>query len=148
MTAPPAFLLDVNLLIALAWPSHIHHAPAHQWFDRHGCTAWATCPLTQLAFVRISANRKILPDAVSPREAVAVLQRIAAEPGHRFWSDDIAPVDAPGFRSVALVGHRQVTDAYLLALAEHHHGRLATFDRGVVDLLPGSRHGSLIELLG
>ncbi len=148
MTAPPVFLLDIDLLIVLAWPSHIHHALAHHWFDRHGHAAWATCPLAQLAFVRISTNRKILPDAVSPREAMAVLQRIAAQPGHRFWADDIAPVDAPGFRSVALVGHHQVTDADLLALAEHHRGRLATFDRGIADLLTGPRRDGLIERLG
>jgi uncharacterized protein len=33
-----------------------------------------------------------------------------------------------------VLGHRQVTDAYLAALARHHHGKLATFDKGLAAL--------------
>jgi len=78
-------------LIALAWPQHIHHAQAHVWFGKIGRKAWATCPMTQLGFVRISSNAKIIPAAVSPREAIAMLEKIIAIPGHGFWPDDLAP---------------------------------------------------------
>jgi toxin-antitoxin system PIN domain toxin len=128
-------LLDTNLLIALAWPQHVHHAQAHAWFGRIGREAWATCPLTQVAFIRISSNPKIIPDAVSPREALATLAKIVAVPGHQFWPDGASPTVATAFASLSLVGHRQVTDAYLLSLAQHHNGKLATFDRGVVELI-------------
>lgn len=128
-------LLDTNLLIALAWPHHIHHASAHTWFRRSGRDAWATCPLTELAFVRISSNPKIIADAVAPRDAVAALVSIIALPGHRFWADDVAPTSALTLTSLALVGHRQVTDAYLIALVQHHDGKLATLDRNIADLL-------------
>ena len=129
------YLLDTNLLIALAWPQHIHHAQAHAWFGATGNQAWATCPITQLGFVRISSNPKIISHAANPRQAVAMLERVLAVPGHEFWPDDIAPTTAVPFTSLALVGHRQVTDAYLLALAQHHGGKLATFDNGIPDLM-------------
>jgi uncharacterized protein len=130
-----AHLLDTSLLIALAWPQHVHHAKAHEWFQSVGNSGWATCPLTQAAFIRISSNPKIIADAVAPRAALQVLQKIVALAGHRFWADDIAPTEAKTFTSAALVGHRQVTDAYLVALVQHRKGKLATFDRGVPELL-------------
>jgi toxin-antitoxin system PIN domain toxin len=143
-----AHLLDTNLLIALAWPQHVHHAQAHEWFAKAARQAWSTCAITQLGFIRVSSNPKIIRDAVSPREALAVLKQIIAVPGHRFWPDQIAPADAAVLSSLSLVGHRQVTDAYLLALAQHHGGRLATFDKGVAELIQShkerSRHVTLI----
>lgn len=137
-------LLDINLLIALAWPHHIHHAAAHSWFDKSGHNSWATCPITQLGFVRISSNPKIIPQAVSPREAMEMLRRITALPGHVFWPDEITPSEAAVFNSTALVGHRQLTDAYLVALAQHHHGTLATIDGGPEQLIVGQKERSLL----
>lgn len=141
-------LLDVNVLVALAWPQHVHHESAHAWFGRRGRQPWATSPLTQLAFVRVSSNAKIIQDAVSPREAMGLLRKLTALPGHRFWADDADPTGQTVFDSVALVGHRQVTDAYLLALCAARSGRLATFDHGVQELLPdaAARH-AFVELL-
>lgn len=128
-------LLDVNVLIALTWPTHVHHAAARRWFDRHSADGWATCPITQLGFVRLSSNPGIIRDAVAPREAVAMLARLVALPGHRFWPDEI-PVAATGpFAALAFVGHRQATDAYLLALAQRQQGRLVTLDHGIAELI-------------
>ena len=142
-------LLDVNLLVALAWPQHVHHESAHAWFKRRGRQSWATCPLTQLGFVRLSSNSRIVPDAVSPREAMALLREITALRGHRFWPDDAVPTAQSIFDRVALVGHRQVTDAYLLALCVARNGRLATFDRGVQELLAdAAARDTFVELLG
>jgi len=133
-------LLDTNVLIALAWPQHIHHAPAHRWFANNRRQAWATCPITQLGFIRISSNPQIIREAVTPREALALLNQIIALPGHQFWSDDLLPTAAAPLSSLALVGHRQVTDAYLLALAQHQKGRLATFDRGIAELISAPKN--------
>ena len=141
-------LLDVNVLVALAWPQHVHYESAHAWFKRRGRQPWATCPLTQLAFVRVSSNAKIVRDAVSPREAMGLLRKITTLPGHRFWADDAVPTAQGLFDSVALVGHRQVTDAYLLALCLARKGRLATFDRGIQELLAdAAARDTHIELL-
>ncbi len=127
-------LLDVNMLIALAWPSHVHHGLAQAWFASKASAGWATCPLTQCAFVRISSNPKIIPEAVTPKEALSLLGEIVSLKTHSFWPDDM-PVLAKQFPSDLLVGHRQVTDAYLLGLAIRHEGRLVTLDGGVSSLL-------------
>jgi toxin-antitoxin system PIN domain toxin len=130
-------LLDVNMLIALAWPSHVHHNVAQAWFSRNAANGWATCPLTQCAFVRISANRKIIPEAVTPQEALSLLRKIVGLKTHTFWKDDIGILHQQIPASL-LVGHRQITDAYLLGLAIHHGGQLVTLDGGVSDLLPSN----------
>ena len=129
-----ASLLDVNVLIALAWPQHVHHAAAHRWFDAKSRGAWATCAITQLAFVRISSNPKIIPEAVSPRSAHATLDELIALPGHAYWEALPAPSECAALRAVPVVGHRQVTDAYLIDVARHHAGRLVTFDKAILAL--------------
>ncbi len=142
------FLLDVNVLIALAWPNHVHHITAHAWFEKAGHQCWSTCPLTQLAFVRISSNPKIISDAVSPRAAVHSLEKITALPGHVFWPDDLPVIGLAGFGAAALAGHRQVTDAYLIELAKHHKGMVATLDASLSDLLPQTERAKYIAFLG
>lgn len=128
-------LLDVNMLIALAWPSHVHHAVAQTWFAKNSSVGWATCALTQCGFVRISSNPKIIPEAVTPADALGMLNEIVKLKNHMFWSDDISLLDS-SVPSSLLVGHRQITDAYLLGLAIRHRGRLVTLDAGVSSLLP------------
>lgn len=103
--------------------------------------------ITQLAFIRISSNPKIIPDAVSPREAHGMLKRIISVPGHEFWIDDVAPAEATIFASTAFVGHRQVTDAYLLALVQQCDGKLATFDGGVAELLPTRQRQRYVTII-
>lgn len=140
-------LLDVNMLIALAWPSHVHHRPAQTWFSRNYSSGWATCPLTQCAFVRLSSNPKIIPEAVTPKEAMALLDGVVSMKSHRFWRDDISLLNA-SVPSSLLLGHRQVTDAYLLGLAIHHRGCLVTLDAGLTALVPvGSPHHDAIHVV-
>ena len=127
-------LLDVNVLIALGWPSHVHHELAHQWFGAHSSAGWATCALTQCGFVRISSNPKIIPEAVTVQDALSVLRGFVASESHVFWPDDL-PLTASEFPSRLMMGHRQVTDAYLLGLAIRHGGQLVTLDRNVSALL-------------
>jgi uncharacterized protein len=146
--SPAPYLLDANVLIALAWPLHVHHAIAHNWFERVGQKSWASCPLTQLAFVRISSNPKIISAAVSPRAATEALAQMLKLTGHVFWPDDL-PVSGLGtFISNSLVGHRQVTDAYLIELAKRHKGKVATLDSGMSDLLPPSERVNLVAFIG
>jgi len=128
-------LLDLNVLIALSWPSHIHHEAAHQWFARESNYGWATCPITQMGLIRLSSNPKIFPDAVSPADAISLLNKIVELPEHQFWSDAISINESLIFQKSKLLGHRQITDAYLLSLAIHNNGRLITFDKGIRSLL-------------
>ena len=129
-------LPDVNVLVALAWPNHVHHDRAVAWFREHSARGWATCPATQTGFVRVSSNPRAIPDACMPQDAIALLQRYVALPGHHFWPDDIALADSPAIARDKLIGYRQITDAHLLALAIVRGGRLVTFDRGIVELVP------------
>ena len=129
-------LLDVNLLVALAWPNHVHHAAAHRWFSRSARRGWATCSIVELGFVRVSSNARAVPAAVSPQEAMALLQRITALSHHHFWPDDVRFAESPHVARSRVVGHQQVTDAHLVALAIRHGGCLATLDRGVRALVP------------
>ena len=128
------YLLDTNLLIALLWPSHERHDPALKWFTRHRAKGWATCPVTQAGFVRIVSNPAFSRDAVRPREAIQVLFANTAAKDHTFWPDDVPVAEAVAFAGVRLVGHQQVTDAYLLGLAIRRGGVLATLDQRIAEL--------------
>lgn len=134
-------LLDVNVLVAVAWDSHVHHERARAWLSAPD-RAWATAPLTESGFVRVSSNPKVLPAAISVEAARAVLTALRSVPGHRFLIDDvsIAAADVP-----PLAGHRQVSDAHLLVLARRHGTRLVTFDSGIV-ALAGGRDVELLSL--
>ncbi|MEE9395843.1 MAG: TA system VapC family ribonuclease toxin [Methylococcales bacterium] len=136
-------LLDLNVLIALAWPSHIHHLPAHQWFAQEQKNGWATCPITQSGFVRLSSNPKVLPEAVSPNEALQLLDQITRLSNHLFWQDSITLSEAIIFQQANIIGYRQVTDAYLLSLALHNKGHLTSFDKGIATLVPDSYRNAL-----
>jgi hypothetical protein len=143
-----AFLLDVNVLIALMWPAHESHAQVGEWFSRHARQGWATCPFTQAAFVRLVSNPAFSRDAVAPQEAIGLLSANLKHRYHRFWSDDISFGEAVELFQGRVVGHRQVSDAYLLGLAIHKKGRLATLDRAVMALLPpDSPHRQRVEII-
>ena len=143
-----AFLLDVNVLIALMWPAHESHAQVQDWFSRKSRQGWATCPFTQAAFVRIITNPAFSRDAVTPLEAVKLLGANLNHPSHRFWADEISFVQATQPFARRLAGHQQVTDAYLLGLVIHKRGILATMDRTVLDLLPEkSSRGDFLEVI-
>jgi toxin-antitoxin system PIN domain toxin len=136
-----AALLDVNLLVALAWPNHVHHQPALAWFQRHHAAGWATCPVTESGFVRVSSNTASVPEARTPREAILILRRIVAFPHHEFWEDD-ASFAASSIDEIPLVGYRQVTDTHLLMLALRRGGRLATLDGKIRSLVPRGQNAS------
>jgi hypothetical protein len=121
-------LLDGNVLFALVDEAHVHHAAALAWFAADG-GGFATCPITQGTLLRLAMHvaRR------SAGEAVAVLRTLTAHPRHHFWPDAL---DYHQVRWQGVLGHRQVTDAYLAALARHHGGRLASFDKGLVVLHP------------
>jgi hypothetical protein len=128
------YLLDTNLLIALLWPSHEKHDLAVKWFTRHRTKGWATCPITQAGFVRIVSNPAFSRDAVQPREAIHVLAANTAAKDHTFWPDEIPVAEAVAFAGIRLMGHQQVTDAYLLGLAIRRGGVLATLDERIAAL--------------
>lgn len=138
------FLLDANVLIALCWPTHGLHQGVERWFGVRGARGWATCPFTQSAFVRIVSNPAFSRDALAPANAVELLRENLEHPSHRFWPADIPITEAVHGMLPRLTGHQQITDAYLVALAIHNKGKLATLDRGILKWAPA---GS-VELIG
>lgn len=124
-------LLDVNALVALAWDSHVHHASIRHWFATNASAGWATCPLTESGFVRVSSNPVVLPSAIRVEDARGVLAALRAVGAHRFLIDDVSITDGD---VPVLVGHQQVSDAHLITLARRHRTRLVTFDGGALAL--------------
>lgn len=136
----------MNVLVALAWPNHVHHRQAVTWFVGIREDGWATCPITESGFVRVSSNARVLPEARTPTEARILLTALRTKGAHRFWEDDVSVVDDPYGVFAASVGHRQITDAHLLTLAIRRGGTLATFDRGVMAL--ATAHPAHLVLIG
>lgn len=136
-------LLDVNALVALAWDSHIHHARIRAWFAANAARGWATCPITESGFVRVSTNPKVLPSPIGINDARRVLASLRSVDGHRFLTDDVSIVDSD---VPSIVGHRQVTDAHLLTLARRNGVPLVTFD-AAIQVLANSRDVELLTTL-
>jgi toxin-antitoxin system PIN domain toxin len=126
-------LLDINVLLALAWPQHIHHNRVTRWMvvqKSKGEISVATCPITQLGFVRISMNLKGY--AADFQSATGLLDQLVKrkEFQHSFWEDNL-PLSSLGHRAQPDPGPSQLTDVYLAALAESRQGTFTTLDAGV-----------------
>jgi len=126
-----AALLDVNVLVALFDPDHVHHELAHDWFAGEGRKAWATCPITESGFVRVLASPAYGGTLSRVPDLIARLRRFCESGGHVFWGDTVSLRDEKLFDAAFAAGHRQLTDIYLLGVAHAHGGRLATFDRSI-----------------
>jgi len=131
------FLLDANILIALGDADHVHHDRAMRFFAQQAIAeGWATCPLTENAFLRILGHPNYVGGPGSPALARRSLVSIVSAPGHQFWPDSISLTDVRSFP--ALSNSKLLTDLYLLALAVHGGASLATLDRRIDPaLLPG-----------
>lgn len=126
-------LLDVNVLMAIAWPNHQFHKAAIEALGSN--RRWATCALTQLGFIRLSSNPAVVDAGRRPQQAAELLGRLISDPFHVYVDLLPAPASA-GWQDVfeKLLGHKQVTDAYLLRLAAANQAVLLTFDRRLESL--------------
>ena len=130
------YLVDVNVLIALADRNHTHHTSASLWIRTVGAQGWATCPMVECAVVRILSAGSI-PGNYPPDMAHDIVCRFRKLPGHRFIPDDVE-IDEAHNQLSQVKGSNQVTDAYLLALCRKHGLKLATFDQRIEPALaPG-----------
>lgn len=139
-------LLDVNVLVALFDPEHVHHEAAHRWFSDHRAQGWATCPITENAVVRILSAAAYSDPPETPTAVIGRLRQFCESGNHEFWADEFSVRDLRSAKGHALA-NRQLTDVYLLALAHHRNGRLTTFDRSIpLDAVDGatSRHLEII----
>lgn len=123
------YLLDVNMLLALSDPMHIHHEAAHRWFAATGNLDWATCPITENGYVRIASHPSYPNRPGDAPVVLELLRQFCAGTGHQFWAADISLREMLQPRS--LLSHSQITDVFLLGLAVHHGGKLATLDQRI-----------------
>jgi toxin-antitoxin system PIN domain toxin len=137
------FLLDVNVLIALFWRTHVHYRAANRWLKENRHAGFRTCPITQAGFVRVTSHPRYSGDHMTVAEAQGALNSLLIQPEHEFWPDNLQLAEAIG-RSGPISGHQQITDAYLVALAIVNGGRLATFDRGALALIGAKGNVELI----
>ena len=139
-------LLDVNVLVALLDADHLHHVAARQWLTQNIEDGWSSCPLTQNGCIRILS----LPSYPGAQPPAVVMQRLAAATTthwHSFWPDAVSLLDPGQAEWTHILGSRQVTDVYLLALAVKNGGRLVTFDRGVdLTTVPGAGPENLVVI--
>lgn len=141
----PLAIPDVNVLLALVHPDHVHHQLAHAWFG--GTTGFATTPVTEAGLVRLALDAKVVGQAAAtPTAALASLRSLRADPRASFLADD-ASLAEPWIDLVGLSGHRQVTDLHLVDLAARHAAVLVTFDRALAAALVPDDRGH-VRLIG
>lgn len=120
----PTHLLDANALIALTLTDHEHHQRAASWAaSGHRI---ALCPVVEGSLVRF-----LIRLGQGQSTAKALLEELYASPRCEFWPDSLSYRHADLDHLDHVVGHRQVTDAYLTALAASNRGLLATFDQAL-----------------
>ena len=124
-------LLDLNVLIALTDETHQHHLMAKNWLHSSGRENWGVCPLTESGYLRITTNPVMHSGNRTLKDSLAVLEDLANRPGYHYWpiTNTWAELTAPFVDRI--LGHQQVTDAYLLGMAIQAGGVLVTFDRGL-----------------
>ena len=125
-------LLDVNLLIALFDPDHVHHQLAHDWFDDQRPSGWATCPLTENGLIRVATSPALFDPPHRPFDIIQRFRAFRDSGDHQFWPNAISIADERIFVPAMIRGHKQVADIYLLGLAKTRGGALATLDQSIV----------------
>ena len=121
-------LVDVNVLVALFDPAHLHHDVAHNWFASIGKRRWASCPLSRAGALRVLAR---LSSGMPISQVAERLLELFAHPNHQLLHTQPDILDATRFDVTRLQGPNQITDALLLATAIHHKAALLTVDRSI-----------------
>ena len=140
-------LLDVNVWVALFDDAHIHNPQALTLVQRPGIQI-ASCPLVENGVLRVMNLPGYSGRGPAGFEAVrGKLKLVCVELDHQFWPDDLSLRDDTVVNWGRVLGHNQITDAYLLALAVAHQGCLASFDHRIaVSVVQGATPNHLVLL--
>ena len=111
-------LLDVSFLLACAWSGHPEHASANRWLNSPA--KFATAPITQMGFLRVSMSAAYGASFADAQEALHAILQLKS---HRFVTDAVRAVSLP-----ALSSNKDVTDAHFVGLAASHGLKVATLD--------------------
>lgn len=124
------YLLDGNVLVALAICGHVHRDRCLRWFRM--IEGFATCAATEGTLLRI---HMMMAADKSAAAAWHTLNAFRSHPRHRYWPESFSYAEIDPTR---LTGHRQITDAWLARLAAKNGGLLATLDESLATLWPDS----------
>ncbi|MFU8928307.1 TA system VapC family ribonuclease toxin [Acinetobacter puyangensis] len=140
-------LLDVNVLIAIFDTDHIYHSHAIAWCEQNLHHGWASCPITQNGCIRIMSQPSYPNGAFPILDVKNRLLTATSHFSHQFWSDNLSLSDDSIFNWNHIQGHRQLTDAYLLALAVSHSGCFVSFDKRMdFHIVNGAKLEQLVTL--
>jgi hypothetical protein len=141
-------LFDVNVLIALLDQDHVSHDAATSWYGANAAHGWASCPIAENGTARVMSSPGY-PNPLPIGEVLARFEAAARASRHEFWPDDVSLTDTAVFDRRALLGPKQITDRYLLALAVKNGGRLVTFDQAIrPTAVRGASTSHLVQLRG
>ena len=135
------YLLDVNVLIALAWDAHEHHASAHTWFAQLAGASFATCNVTQSGFVRLSLNQNVVHYQIGMTDVFKKLESFTKHPNHTFCEDGPLQTELPAWQKIT--NYKHVTDTNLCLIAHRHRRKLVTFDRGLQNRLSNEERSNV-----
>lgn len=116
------WLLDVNVLCGCAWKTHADHGALFAWLLQQ--ENWATCPIVELGFVRVSMTAAYAASFGDARQSLSTLRALK---GHHFVIDNVHAGLLP-----VVTSYRETTDAHLVILAQNHGLKLATLDAALL----------------
>ncbi len=129
-----SYLLDVNVLMALSWPTHLSHAKAQSWFLEFAKDGWVTSSVTESGFIRLSSNPLIVSEVVTPNACASLLESLKTLGNHSFVTDSVELALELAGSEVLFRGSRQVSDAHLALIAKSNKLTFVTLDSGAAEL--------------
>jgi predicted nucleic acid-binding protein len=121
-------LPDVNALLALLDPMHIHHEAAHQWYASEAPMRLILCSHVENGVIRIASQPKY-PNCLGTSSRVRdVLREFAHKVNTVSCEKDVSLLDEEVLLQSGALTPLRVSDLYLLALAAANDARFATFD--------------------
>jgi uncharacterized protein len=127
-------LPDINVWIALAFKSHVHHAKANAWYERSADTC-CFGRFTRLGFLRLAANPSDMKkEAVTLAEAWHMYDRILSDPRIAF-ADEPEGIEAHwrAFTQRKSYSPKVWGDAYLAAFGQAASLEVITLDKGFTE---------------
>lgn len=138
-------LPDINVLVALLHPDHVHHHLAQNWLSE--TPNFLTTPITEAGFLRLAMNPKVAGGSVTAGAALASLTSVRHHKRCAGLLADGTTLADPAIDLSGMAGYRLVTDLHLVNLAVRHNAKLVTFDRRLPEALVAS-DGKNVKLLG
>lgn len=133
-----SFLVDVNVWIAAVYGSHVHHAVARDWFETLGPESACFCRQTQLGFMRLLTNPRVMgADVMTPLGAWQAFDNLLQDVRVIFLSEpEHVDITFRQLTNKSRFGPNVWSDAYLGAIANAADLTVVTLDRAFANM-PG-----------